>query len=109
MKRLFILLGLLVLFFDLADCAILGKGGFSDSPGLSQSASILPPPYFQHLKVVSGNGDFQVDRLPIFSHILDIIADIFCPFAILPVTPGVPHPLKVAPFSYKSSSGGIPW
>lgn len=109
MKRLFILLGLLVLCFDLADCVLLGQGGFSDSPDLSQAASIFPLPYFQHLKVFSADGDFQDVQSPGIATLPDLLPDLLAPFLVQPVEPEVPPLRKLILFCFSASSGGIPW
>jgi hypothetical protein len=109
MKRLFILLGLLVALCDVADCVLLGKGGVSGSPGLSQAASILPLPCYQHTKVLSDAGDLvKFAQPPIISHLQGALPDILVPLAVLPVPLEVPHPPQISHYTYSSSSGGIP-
>ncbi|OGP70828.1 MAG: hypothetical protein A2Y80_03075 [Deltaproteobacteria bacterium RBG_13_58_19] len=105
LKRHFILLGLVVLLLDLADCTLLGKATFSGPPSLCQSGSIFSQPFYQHTKVFSRDCDFQAVQLPILTHLPDIP---FSTFQTQPAADEVPHPLKIIHSCYFCGSGGIP-
>lgn len=109
LKKLLILFGLLVMFSDLADCSLLGRGGVADSARLVEAASILPLPCFQHLKVLSSaDGDLEFDQTAIILPVPDLFPELLGPGELLPAPGEVPRIIKVNPFLYVSGSGGIP-
>lgn len=105
MKRLIICFALLVLALDLADCALLGRAEFFRNQSLHPAAFLLPPAFFQHLKVLAEKDDFPVIKQPLLAHDHDffVLQDWFLVHvfafdasSLLKITPFSQFPVPVA-------------
>ncbi len=108
MQRLVILFSLLVLGFDLADCALLGGPvKLSASSSLNRAGDFFLPPACQHLKDFSGKEDPQVveQLLGLPAQVPWTLLQSFCPH---PAIPAFSFCRKASPFLFVAGSGGLP-